>query len=138
MPRSNDKPKTIYAIQCTKNNKAYIGCCVDAETRVRQHFRELAGNQKTMRISKGKRSNTPWQEDYNKHGLDSFKVFIIRRNVPALEAEKTELSYILKYRSNESKYGYNIKPSSRLFPEMIEGEPESVFDQKQRKAKRAG
>lgn len=136
MSRNSNKPKTIYAIQCTMNGKIYVGCCTSAEERINQHFRELAAGTKTIRTGPSERGDSPWQEDYNKYGKGSFKAFIIKRNVPASGAEEEELYYILKYKANKLDYGYNIKPAPKLFPvEVVEGEPEAVFSQEQQKAR---
>lgn len=123
----NNKPKTIYAIQCTATKRIYVGCCTDVEARIRQHFRDLSKGCKTMNTGKLQRGNTPWQDDFNAHGIDSFKAFIIRRDVPADQAEVLEREYILKYRANELEHVYNILPRFGPQVEIIEGEPPAMF-----------
>ena len=127
---SKNKPKTLYAIQCTENKKIYVGCCTNLESRIYQHFRELANNNKTMRFSKFNRGNTPWQDDYNKYGKDAFKVYVIKRNVSATEAKREEFFYIEKYKSNDPDFGYNIRPTITREVEFIEGEPELFYENK--------
>ena len=120
--RSNN-PKTVYAIRCRETGRVYIGCSAQFETRVQQHFSELARGNKTMRMSKYNRVDTPWQQDYNKYGRGAFDVYILRGNVPADKAAKVENKYILEYRANELDFGYNIRPSNAVKIVVTAGAP---------------
>ena len=122
MSTKNDFPKTAYAIRCEKNGRMYIGCCANVDQRIRQHIGELRRGKKTMRVAYNKRGDSPWQKDFDEHGCESFKAYILEENIPAETASDIEGRYILKYRTNEPEFGYNLTvPKKQLPIELIKG-----------------
>ena len=115
------RPSTIYAFQCEKNDKVYVGCTQDFESRIRMHFTQLKRGEKTRCLKSGRygrRGKSEWQNDYDKYGKDSFKVYILEDDVPPEKALERECYWISYYDSANPKYGYNIRtgrPSSEPF-----------------------
>lgn len=69
-------------------------------------------NQSTQRRwAKGKsyRWNIPFYNDIEKYGWDNFKHEILFDNLTREEAEQKEVEYIFQCKSDNSKYGYNIR-----------------------------
>jgi len=58
----------IYCIECTTNNKKYIGSSIDIFVRWNSHLTSLIFN---------KHSNKELQADFNKYGYTSFKFSIL-------------------------------------------------------------
>ena len=107
---------TVYAIRCKINGKIYIGCTSDFSDRVKQHFSDLRHQQKTYRIpGKDERGPTDWQKDYNQYGVDAFESYVIETDIPADKRKRAEFEWINEYKSNDSRYGYNIKPVMSLY-----------------------
>ena len=124
MNTKSNSPKTAYAIRCEKNGRMHIGCCTNVDQRIRQHIGELRRGQKTMRVAYSKRGDSPWQRDFNEYGCESFKAYILEENIPAETASDIEGRYILKYRTNEPAFGYNLAvPKMPLPIDLIEGMP---------------
>ena len=93
----------IYKIINIINNKVYIGSSKNIYKRIMSHFQELI---------KGSHQNKHLQNSFDKYGINSFKVEILKtilyddfteRNLRDLET-----SYIQKYKSYMSDFGYNI------------------------------
>ena len=106
------RPSVIYAIQCVETDKIYVGCTQDFDNRIRTHFKELEKGEKTRQdFYKRERVKSDWQNDFDKYGRDSFKVFILERNVKPEKAASLENYWIRYYDTKNPKYGYNIYSS---------------------------
>lgn len=88
----------IYSIFNTKTNKYYIGSSVNIKRRFNEHKKHLQYNNHI---------NPHLQSTYNKYGLSSLIFNIIEECDESL-LEERENYYINKYKSNDSRYGYNI------------------------------
>lgn len=75
----------IYGIVNTINNKIYIGSSSLISRRVSKHFSELRNNRHT---------NKKLQDDYNKYGLDKFRVICLEETK---ELNTREVYYQLHY-----------------------------------------
>lgn len=86
----------IYCITCEVNNQNYIGSSKDIYKRVVKHYSNLRlGNHPNKRL----------QADYNKYGIDKFKVIIL---------EETNENLFEKERDYQKSYGL-----SKLYNLMI-------------------
>lgn len=104
----------IYKIENIVNHKIYIGSSFDVKNRIKSHFKWL--------ISKKKGTNLRLLNAFNKHGVKNFKSKIIKvvyrnqyesfRNFNN-RLRKIEQRYINKYKSFDSKFGYNISLDTR-------------------------
>lgn len=102
------QPSTIYAIQCRKTDRVYIGRTYRFEARIREHFYELRKGQKTYySADKTERTASRFQKDYIKYGEDSFDIFILEENVPPDLCKEREAFWIAEYNSANPVYGYN-------------------------------
>lgn len=91
----------IYIIKNTKNQKVYIGRCVNGESRLKWHKDALRS---------GRHTNEHLQRAWNKYGESSFEFSVLETMPPATTNDVLNLreqEYILKYRSYDSAYGYN-------------------------------
>ena len=89
----------IYSIINTVNNKIYIGSSINITRRLKEHKGLL---------KKGKHHSEHLQRAFDKYGVESFKTKILKVVDNAEELFTEEIAFILKYRSNESLYGYNM------------------------------
>lgn len=94
----------IYEIVCLKNNKKYIGQTKNLYNRRCQHLSLLR---------KSKHQNSYLQSDFNLFGEDSF-VFnkletICEKGEFVKISDKREKYYILKFKTNNRLFGYNIE-----------------------------
>lgn len=122
----------VYGIRCKENGKIYIGCTRNRlQQRFSQHFSELKRGNKTMLVSNG-RKNSPWQEDYNKYGIDAFELYLIEDNIPDEVHSEREEYWILEYKSYDERYGYNryVKTGQKQFKYSVQLPPKP-FDQKE-------
>ena len=87
----------IYKITNIENGKIYIGQSVNISHRWACHKHDLAMN---------RHKNIHLQRAYNK-SPEAFK-YEIECVCKAEDLDELEIFYIKKYRSNESRYGYNI------------------------------
>lgn len=95
-----DKKFSIYAIQCTENKKIYIGRTQQTiKGRITVHLQSLRSKRHT---------NKELQSDFNKYGEKCFEFYELETDVPYNDRFK-EKEYMEKYKSYESKYGYNSK-----------------------------
>jgi len=124
---TDTRDKTVYAIQCRNTKRLYIGCTADVETRIRTHFSELQRGLKTKSNGKGKRINSPWQEDFICYGVDNFDVFIIEENIAADKSQERESYYICLYGTTDEKRGYNTRGVPRQPLRLIRGMPSHSF-----------
>lgn len=94
----------IYKITNKINGKVYIGQSINIYTRWQEHLRlAKASNKKSSIISKA----------INKYGIENFNFeILLSYNSKEISKEILNLNedlYILKYKSTNKKYGYNIK-----------------------------
>lgn len=87
----------IYCITCEVNNQNYIGSSKDIYKRVVKHY---------INLSLGNHPNKRLQADYNKYGIDKFKVSIL---------EETNENLFKKEGDYQKSYGL-----SKLYNPMIE------------------
>lgn len=92
----------IYKITNTINNKCYIGQSVDIDRRIKQHKKDLKANH---------RENSRLINSYNKYGIGAFKFETV------LLCDKESLTLyedliINFYKSNDKRYGFNIRLAS--------------------------
>lgn len=88
----------IYIIKNTINNKVYVGSTKSYHSRKYSHFRALKNN---------KHHSIYLQNSYNKYGINNF-IFEVIKEFNDDNRKETELYYILNYKSNQSKFGYNM------------------------------
>lgn len=116
----------VYGIRCKENGKIYIGCTRNRlQERLAQHFAELKEGCKTMTDFNGGRKNSPWQEDYNKYGMEAFEFYLIEDNIPDAEHTERESYWIFEYKSYDEKYGYNrrAKTGRKQFDYLVQLPP---------------
>jgi group I intron endonuclease len=90
----------IYMIQNTINNKIYIGQSKNILNR--------------WASEKSKRNNIYLNNAIKKYGIDKFNFKILKEcNIKKLNFY--ERYYILKYKSNNNKYGYNMQDGGKQF-----------------------
>lgn len=99
MGKKRTRPCTVYAIQCTKNQKIYVGCTENFKQRIRRHFYDLGRDEKRA---------TAWQEDYRRYGMDAFHVFVLEADIDPEKASQVEHYWINFYDSTDPRFGYNI------------------------------
>lgn len=95
----------IYYINCSKNNKGYIGSTLDIKSRMWAHFGDLKGN---------KHHSKYMQRCYNKYGKNEFNVQIIakcpdeyRNKLERWFIQKSSLNTDFNSKVNEDvRYGY--------------------------------
>lgn len=90
----------IYIIECTKNNKVYIGQTQSIKTRKNDHFGKLRRNE---------HHNPYLQEDYNKYGANSFRMIVLEQCESKEKALMQETKYIENYGGIECDSIYNCK-----------------------------
>jgi group I intron endonuclease len=94
----------VYSITNLINNRKYIGYSVNLKHREISHFSDLKLN---------KHRNSYLQNCYNKYDKQNFKFEILEYCERELLAEK-EHYWVLYYKSNIRKYGYNIQTTGVL------------------------
>ena len=110
---------TIYAIRCKTNGRMYIG-------RTRQLLEERVKAHLTL-LRAGKHTNKLMQEDYKKYGEDNFQCYELETGL-TFEDRNKECFYMDKYKTCNSKYGYNTRDNhsrAKGTIEIIKGLPES-------------
>lgn len=90
----------VYIIKCIKNNKIYVGQTIDIKRRIWEHKHALEGS---------KHKNKYLQEDFNKYGIASFNVIVIKENLDRKARLLLETELIQKYGGIESKNVYNFQ-----------------------------
>jgi group I intron endonuclease len=88
----------IYKIENIVDGKSYIGSSVNVSARKYKHF---------WMLKKGVHDNNHLQHSYNKFGEESFK-FEILEYCPDYELISRENYHIIKYKSSDSEFGYNL------------------------------
>lgn len=92
------KKYTIYAIQCTVNQKLYIGATrQELKSRIMVHLSKLR---------KDKHSNKLLQDDFKKYGEDKFCFYELETDIPYANKDK-ERFYMDKYKTYIEDRGYN-------------------------------
>jgi group I intron endonuclease len=92
------KVSGIYIIKNLINNKVYIGRAVSMYDRVIQHKKSLERNN---------HPNDYLQKSYNKYKEENF--IVIPNIYPRELLMEKEEEYIIKYKSDNSLYGYNLQ-----------------------------
>lgn len=108
----------VYGIRCKETKRIYIGSTCELRTRLKTHFRKLKSNGKritsnTRGKNRGMKHEHPFQEDFNKFGIESFEVFVLEENVPKHLRDEREEYWINLYRATDRKYGYNLHERCR-------------------------
>lgn len=95
----------IYAIRNKINNKYYIGKSINIYERIRQHINKLNKTSKD--------SNFHLNKSWFKYGQDNFE-YIILEDVELNDnlLKQQELYWILKLKSNQREFGYNLRLDS--------------------------
>jgi len=95
----------IYGIRNLINNKIYIGKSVNIYERIRFHINKLN--------KKDKNDNIHLINSWHKYGRDNFE-YIILESLPKNDniLKEKELYWILKLKSNQREFGYNLRLDS--------------------------
>lgn len=88
----------IYLIKNILDDKVYIGSSINLKSREYKHF---------WMLKKGIHDNQHLQNSYNKFGEETFKFEILENCEDELLVER-ENYYIEKYKSIDSKFGFNL------------------------------
>lgn len=99
------KPHYVY-MHIFPNGKKYIGYSHQNPSR---RFRKGKGYKDLL-----------CYDDILKYGWDNIKHIIIKDNLARKEAQELEKEMILKYKTNNEKYGYNKSIGTKLCKERIE------------------
>ena len=92
------KQSGIYIIENLVNGKKYVGQSVNISSRRNTHMYKLRHNT---------HDNEHLQQAFNKYGEESFKHYIIEHCNPE-DLDAREQYYILKFKSYDDKFGYNM------------------------------
>jgi predicted GIY-YIG superfamily endonuclease len=115
---------TIYAIRCKATGRIYIGCTAFLQTRVHQHILELRRHEKIKVSGGGKRkTGVEWQEDFDKHGEESFELYVLEDNVAYKDRLVRETHWIEEYDTMNPAKGYNTMPSWQAKHDIMAGLP---------------
>ena len=79
------------------------------------------------KIGEEQRCNSPWQNDYNKYGEESFELYLIEDNIPDDIHFEREKYWIREYKSYDEKYGYNIRCKAPKTYHYLIQEPPKPF-----------
>ena len=122
--KNKNAPHTIYGIMCTETKRVYIGNTTHFESRIRTHFAELERHDKKS-TARWRTGPTVWQQDYDKYGKGSFKVYKIATGLNEEEAIIEEQRLIDMYDSLNPEKGYNLSPARKqtITVDIIEGMP---------------
>lgn len=95
----------IYAIRNKINNKYYVGKSINIYERIRQHINKLNKTSKD--------SNFHLNKSWLKYGRDNFE-YIILEDIELNDnlLKQQELYWILKLKTNQRKFGYNLRLDS--------------------------
>lgn len=101
----------IYRIMNVKNNKVYIGQTI---LTFNKRYRGKKGEIGIQRVyshynQNSNRKNKHLVNSMNFHGLDAFKVDILKSGLTIDELNYWEEFYIALYNSTDNRYGYNYK-----------------------------
>lgn len=98
----------VYMITNVVNNKKYIGSSNKIRIRTRRHNTDFIKNI----------NNKLMQEDYNEGHNFIVEILEIMHNSSRTERSRKEEEYILKYKTNEKAFGYNLYIASRAPGEL--------------------
>lgn len=86
----------VYKRTCLATGKIYIGLTGDTP------------EQRAKEGGKGYIQNPRMQFDIHMHGWNSFQTEILAANLTPEDADKLETEMIIKYKSSDPRFGYNI------------------------------
>lgn len=89
----------IYVIENLVNHRKYVGRTSKFQNRIKLHRNNLLAN---------RHPNKLLQEDFNKYGMDNFKVDILEES-ESFGRTSAEKDWILKLKTYDTRYGYNQK-----------------------------
>ena len=95
----------IYKIKNIVTNKIYVGSSTNIGKRWRDH---------KWHLKEGIHHNSHLQSSYNKYGLKNF-IFSIEIECDVNNLLNEEKKTVLKYRSNDRKFGYNKNDPKTIF-----------------------
>lgn len=121
----------VYKIECEATGKVYVGSTSRFKIRIRRHFTELLG---------GYHHSKKMQDDYKKHGRESFKVVVLSEHSTIKEARKEEDAQIAQHNAVESGYNTcflskNLSYSQELRKEVSARNLERIFSTPEYKEK---
>lgn len=125
-----DRPSCIYAIQCKKNGRVYIGRTYRLKSRISEHFLSLRRGCKGNGSKRYGANQANFQKDFDIYGEDAFKVSVLEENVPPELCQAVEMKWISRYNSTDPRYGYNIRNENIKdnFPVPTIGFPPKPWD----------
>ena len=96
---------------CIQKFKKIIGAYINTHPLLTKYI--LALHHNCLNIGGGKngtnyKTNKYFNNAITKYGWDKFKHEIIFSNLSEFEAKELEIKYILEFKSNNQKYGYNL------------------------------
>lgn len=104
------KNQGVYLILNTTNGKGYVGSSNDIKNRIRGH---------KLRLKNGNHHNIYLQKSYSKYGKDSFIYTILEFIDDITLLTKKELEWILRLKTNNPDYGYNMTLPNEDHPNGI-------------------
>jgi len=93
----------VYTIKNILDGKMYIGSSIDIERRKRQHLNSLLKNE---------HHSIHLQRAWNKYGKDNFVFEILDSNVTKENLREKEKEWILRCKTLDVEFGYNISEST--------------------------
>jgi len=89
----------IYAIECIKNGKAYVGCTQKIKKRMREHL---------CLLRNGKHAEPSFQADFNLYSESDFRIFALQEVENTLEQKRgRELYWMGRYDCKGLLYNRN-------------------------------
>lgn len=103
----------VYCIENMTNGKKYVGITTGSMLyRVNNHFKLLRNN---------KHYNAHLQGAYNMNGEESFRIFLLDKNIQSIDAlNELELFYCNLYSSCDREFGYNLDTPGNVRKTSIE------------------
>lgn len=133
-PQKKYPSYTIYAMRSQATGKLYVGTTNNLSIRKVQHIQKLRrGGYLVTDPKTKKRAKSQMQMDFDKYGEADLEIYVLERDVPYELRMSTERKWIEAYKSNDPKYGYNIRPTSPIklrtgIPPIPDGSNDDVDD----------